>query len=164
MTALGVDELERRRDEIELELRDVIAQRVAGNVQSIAKALKAVFHKLYGEPRSSRDRIQFFLFIAPLMRRLTIDLGRQGHASGTINLNAMELDVWLARLAGFDPECAKMIDLRYFAGLSTRETATALGVSPQVVIRDLRFAKAWLQARVRWAGTTGRERSEEESR
>jgi hypothetical protein len=153
MTAIGVDDLERRRDEIELELRDVIEQRVAGNIESISKALKGVFHRMYGDARSSRDRVQFFLFVAPLMRRLTIDLGRQGHASGTINLNAMELDVWLGRLAGFDPECAKMIDLRYFTGLSTRETARALGVSPQVVIRDLRFAKAWLQARVRWAGS-----------
>jgi DNA-directed RNA polymerase specialized sigma24 family protein len=98
--------------------------------------------------------VQFLVYVAPLMRRLTIDLGRQGHASGTINLNAMELDQWLARLEGFDPECALMIDLRYFAGLSTRETAAALGLSPQVVIRDLRFAKAWLQARVRWAGNT----------
>jgi len=161
MTALGIEEFEGRRDEIERELRDVIEQRVAGNIQSISKALKSVFHKLYGDARTSRDRVQFFLFVAPLMRRLTIDLGRQGHASGTINLNAMELDVWLGRLAGFDPECAKMIDLRYFTGLSTRETARALGVSPQVVIRDLRFAKAWLQARVRWAGKTTSESEQE---
>ena len=153
-TPLDVEELKRRRNDIEFELRDVIAQRVAGNVQSISTALKDVFEKLFGDKRQARERVMFFVFVAPLMRRLTIDLGRQGHASGTINLNAMELDQWLARLEGFDPECALMIDLRYFAGLSTRETAAALGLSPQVVIRDLRFAKAWLQARVRWAGNT----------
>ncbi|HVF18080.1 MAG TPA: ECF-type sigma factor [Steroidobacteraceae bacterium] len=151
-TPLDVEEFKRRRNDIEFELRDVIAQRVAGNVQSISTALKDVFEKLFGDKRQARERVQFLVYVAPLMRRLTIDLGRQGHASGTINLNAMELDQWLARLEGFDPECALMIDLRYFAGLSTRETAAALGLSPQVVIRDLRFAKAWLQARVRWAG------------
>ena len=153
-TPLDVEELKRRRNDIEIELRDVIAQRVAGNVVSISIALKDVFEKLFGDKRPARERVQFLVYAAPLMRRLTIDLGRQGHASGTINLNAMELDQWLARLEGFDPECALMIDLRYFAGLSTRETAAALGLSPQVVIRDLRFAKAWLQARVRWAGNT----------
>jgi len=150
--AMEAEDFEQRRADIDLELRDVIAYRVAGNPQPISAALKDVFERMFGETRSSRDRVKFMLFVAPMMRRLTIELGRRGHASGTINLNATELGQWLARLEGFDPECALMIDLRYFAGLSTRETASALGVSPQVVIRDLRFAKAWLQARVRWAG------------
>jgi hypothetical protein len=43
-----------------------------------------------------------------------------------------------------------MIDLHYFVGLSPRSTADALGVSTELVIRDLRFAKAWLMARTRW--------------
>jgi DNA-directed RNA polymerase specialized sigma24 family protein len=154
-TAMDAEDFAQRRDDIEFELRDVIAQRIAGNPQPISTALKDAFERLFGATRSSRDRVKFMLFVAPMMRRLTIELGRRGHASGTINLNALELDQWLARLEGFDPECALMIDLRYFAGLSTRETASALGVSPQVVIRDLRFAKAWLQARVRWAGKQG---------
>jgi DNA-directed RNA polymerase specialized sigma24 family protein len=154
-TALDVDDFEQRRSDIEFELRNVIAQRVAGNPQSISAALKGVFEGIFGEARSSRERAKFLLFVAPIMRRLTIEFGRRGHASGTINLNAMDLEQWLSRLEGFDPECARMIDLRYFAGLSTRETAAALGLSPRVVIRDLRFAKAWLQARVRWAGKPG---------
>jgi DNA-directed RNA polymerase specialized sigma24 family protein len=150
--AFDAAELERRRSEVEFELQDVIAQRVAGNPQPISTALKELFQRMFGDTRGSRDRMQFLMFVAPMMRRLTIEHGRKGHASGTINLNAMELDQWLTRLEGFDPECVRMIDLRYFVGLSTRETAAALGLSPQVVIRDLRFAKAWLQARVRWAG------------
>ena len=44
--------------------------------------------------------------------------------------------------------CARMIDLHYFAGLSTKQTAAALRLSPRLVIRDLRFAKAWLQSRL----------------
>jgi len=154
-TTLTQVDLERKQATIELELRNVITQRVAGNIEPTATAIKRLFIEIFGEKRSSRDRVQYLLFAAPIMRRLTIEIGREGHASGTINLNAIELDTWLERLRGFDPECAQMIDLRYFAGLSARETARALGVTPQVVIRDLRFAKAWLQARVRWAsGTT----------
>ena len=154
-TTLEATDFARRSSEIEFELREVIAQRVAGNPQSISTALKEVFERMFGETRSSRERSKFLLFVAPTMRRLTIEFGRKGHASGTINLNAMDLEQWLSRLEGFDPECALMIDLRYFAGLTTRETAAALSVSPRVVIRDLRFAKAWLQARVRWAGKPG---------
>jgi DNA-directed RNA polymerase specialized sigma24 family protein len=44
--------------------------------------------------------------------------------------------------------CAAMIDLHYFAGLTTKQTAAALSLPPQTVIRDLRFAKAWLQTKL----------------
>src|SRR5687768_15807671 len=94
--AMDVDDFERRRSDIEFELRDVIAQRVAGNPQSISAALKDVFERMFGATRSSRDRAKFLLFVAPMMRRLTIELGRKGHASGTINLNALELEQWLS--------------------------------------------------------------------
>lgn len=150
-TPLDAAELARRQSEIDIELRDVVVRRQRGQLQSIPAALKDAFLKLFGERRSSRDRVQFFLYVAPRLRRLTIDANRAGNASGTVNLSALDLEQWLARLEGFDPECALMIDLRYFAGLTTRETAAALGLSPQAVIRDLRFAKAWLKARVRWA-------------
>ena len=153
-TVLDVGELTRRESEIEQELHGIVSRRHSGESQPTAAALRDVFIKLFGDRHGSRDRVQFFLYVAPRMRRITIDLGRKGHASGTVNLSAGDLDQWLARLEGFDPECARMIDLRYFAGLSTRETAAALGLSPQVVIRDLRFAKAWLKARVRWANTS----------
>jgi DNA-directed RNA polymerase specialized sigma24 family protein len=143
-------ELTRRASEIDAELRDIVARRQAGELKPTAAAIRDAFIKLFGDRHGSRDRVQFFLFVAPRMRRITIDVGRNGHASGTVNLSALDLEQWLARLEGFDPECARMIDLRYFAGLSTRETAAALGLTPQVVIRDLRFAKAWLKARVRW--------------
>lgn len=135
---------------IDYELQDIIARRRAGELPSIAEAIKDAFIKLFGEHHSSRDRVQFFLYVAPRMRRLTIDAGRIGKSSNTVNLSAMDLEQWLSRLESFDPECVLMIDLHYFTGLSTRETAAALGLTPQTVIRDLRFAKAWLAARVRW--------------
>jgi hypothetical protein len=153
-TPLDMTEFTRREAEIDTALKGVVARRIDGDAQPLAVLLKHIFESLFGEPRSSRDRIQFLLFAAPRMRRFTIDASRAGRASGTVNLSAMDLEQWLSRLEGFDPECARMIDLRYFTGLTTRETAAALGLSPQAVIRDLRFAKAWLQARIRWVGTT----------
>ncbi len=145
--------LARHESEIDTELRNIVARRSMGELTSIARALNNSFTKLFGDSHSSRDRVQFFLYVAPRMRQMTIDASRASKTSGTVNLSAMDLEQWLLRLEGFDPECAQMIDLRYFTGLSTRETAAALGLTPQAVIRDLRFAKAWLTARVRW--TTG---------
>lgn len=78
------------------------------------------------------------------MRTPTVDVG------ATARMGVGDLEQWLARLGSFDAQAVQMIDLHYFVGLSVRRTADTLGVSSQVVIRDLRFAKAWLQARTRW--------------
>jgi len=153
-STLDQAEYSRQLPVIEAKLMAVASLRIGGHPQPIAAAVKEIFIELFGAHRSSRERAQFLLFIAPVMRRITIEAGRRGRATNTINLNTVELEQWLARLEGFDAECARMIDLRYFVGLSTRETAAALGLSPRAVIRDLRFAKAWLQARVRWLGNT----------
>ncbi|HEY8540090.1 MAG TPA: ECF-type sigma factor [Steroidobacteraceae bacterium] len=148
--ALDPAELARREPEIEAELRDLVARRWQGDPQPVAAALKDAFVKFFGDRHSYRERAEFFLFVAPRMRRLTIEAGLTGRASGTLNLRAVDLDEWLERLETVDPECARMIDLHYFAGLTTRETAAVLGYPTRAVIRELRFAKAWLQARVRW--------------
>jgi|HigsolmetaAR201D_1030396.scaffolds.fasta_scaffold01242_17 DNA-directed RNA polymerase specialized sigma24 family protein len=148
--ALDPSELARREPEIEAELRDVVARRWQGDERPVALALSDTFAKLFGKEHSRRERADFFLFVAPRIRRLTIEAGRAGRATGTLNLRAVDLDQWLARLETVDPECVRMIELHYFAGLSTRETAAVLGYPSYSVIRELRFAKAWLQARVRW--------------
>ena len=54
------------------------------------------------------------------------------------------LDEALTRLEQFDPRKAKVVSLRYFAGLSIEETAEVLKVSPETVKRDWRLAKVWL--------------------
>ena len=55
------------------------------------------------------------------------------------------LDQALSRLAEFDPEQAHIVELRYFGGLTVEETASALGISENTVIRDWSFARAWLR-------------------
>lgn len=56
----------------------------------------------------------------------------------------LDLDAALIRLADEEPELAKLVELRYFTGLSVDETADALGVSPRTVKRNWSFARAWL--------------------
>ncbi len=56
----------------------------------------------------------------------------------------LDLDAALTKLAECEPEMAKLVELRYFAGLSVDESAKALGVSPRTVKRNWAFARAWL--------------------
>ena len=61
----------------------------------------------------------------------------------------MALDDALEALAKFDERKSRVIELRFFGGLSVEETAAALNVSPDTVMRDWRLAKAWLQRQMR---------------
>ena len=61
---------------------------------------------------------------------------------GSIDLEA--LDIALGKLAELEPRHARVVELRYFAGLGVEETAEVLGTSPATVKRDWQFAKAWL--------------------
>ena len=61
--------------------------------------------------------------------------------------NFVALDDALEALAKFDERKSRVVELRFFGGLSVEETASVLNVSPDTVMRDWRLAKAWLQAR-----------------
>jgi RNA polymerase sigma factor (sigma-70 family) len=57
----------------------------------------------------------------------------------------LALDEALSRLAALDPEQSRLVELRYFAGLSIEEAAEVLGVSPATVKRQWRVTRAWLK-------------------
>jgi RNA polymerase sigma factor (TIGR02999 family) len=114
-----------------------------------------------------QDRGQFFAVAATVMRRLLVDYARQHAASKrgvgcTISLGdgeglalvpAPDVDVLalndaLTELAEVDPLRMRLIELRFFAGLTTDETAEALGVSSATVTRGWRLARAWLHVRL----------------
>jgi RNA polymerase sigma factor (TIGR02999 family) len=63
--------------------------------------------------------------------------------------DVLALDEALERLAKFDSRKSRVVELRFFAGLSVEETAGVLNVSPFTVIRDWNFAKAWLHREIR---------------
>jgi RNA polymerase sigma factor (TIGR02999 family) len=77
-------------------------------------------------------------------RRVTLDEQLPGAAGGELDLIA--LDDALERLAELDPRQARVVELRFFAGLSIEETAAALSVSHMTVSSDWRMARAWLAA------------------
>lgn len=111
-----------------------------------------------------RNRAHFFGVAAQLMRRILVDHARGQHAakrgggdrpitltdvgaaaSTETGLDVLALHEALETLAAFDPKQARLVELRYFTGLSIEETAEALGISPATVKREWAIARAWLR-------------------
>jgi RNA polymerase sigma factor (TIGR02999 family) len=108
------------------------------------------------------DRAHFLAMAARLMRRVLVDHARSkgyqkrgGDAvrvtfdelqigGTTADVQLLALDKALTALGRLDERKAKVVELRFFAGLSVAETADVLGVSAETVMRDWKFAKAWL--------------------
>ena len=64
------------------------------------------------------------------------------------DLNLLALDDALTRLETIDPDKSRMVELRFFSGLSVEETAEVMGVSPRTIDRQWQTAKAWLQREI----------------
>jgi len=112
-----------------------------------------------------QDRTHFLALSARLMRRILVDHARsrgyqkRGGGAATVTLddallapgrgaNFVALDDALQDLARVDARKSQVVELRFFGGLSVAETAEALGISPETVMRDWRFAKVWLLRQV----------------
>jgi RNA polymerase sigma factor (TIGR02999 family) len=110
------------------------------------------------------SRTQFLAVAAQMMRRVLVDHARTrralkrggggthvtlGHAdraaSASDEVDVLALDDALARLAIIDPRKARLVELRYFAGMSIPEAATALGISQATVGREWAVARMWLR-------------------
>jgi RNA polymerase sigma factor (TIGR02999 family) len=112
-----------------------------------------------------QDRAHFYAVASNVMRRILVEAARTRGAAkrggqaervdtSTLDLDAIAaderatevcaLDDALTTLAAFDPRRAKVIELRFFGGLTVEETAEVLDVSPQTVMRDWKTAKVWL--------------------
>jgi RNA polymerase sigma factor (TIGR02999 family) len=113
-----------------------------------------------------QNRAHFLGVAAQMMRRILVDHARGQRAekrggevqklsldenidvSGERAADLVALDEALQRLAEFDPQKARVVELRFFGGLSVEETAEVLGVSAPTVKRQWRMAKAWLYGQV----------------
>ena len=113
-----------------------------------------------------KNRAQFFAFAATTMRRILVDhtrlrdaakrgdgafrvtLGPDLAASGPREVELLALDQALDALARMDPRQARIVELRYFGGLTVREVAEVLDVGEATVVRDWASARAWLFARL----------------
>jgi len=111
-----------------------------------------------------QDRHHFLAISATIMRRILVDFARarQAHKRQALRLAApvdvdaiqvpatqpdadvVALDEALQSLAGFDPRAARVVELRYFGGLTVEQSAEVLGISPKTVKRDWAAARTWL--------------------
>jgi len=136
----------------------------AGHVLQTSALINEAYLRLVDQPQIRwHDRAHFFGIAARLMRQILVDEARSRNAAkrggsfiqvpldeaSTViqeqATNVAALDDALQRLEVFDARQGKIVELRFFGGLSIDETAEVLKVSPGTVMRDWTFARAWLR-------------------
>ena len=161
--------LNRVTDRLYQELREVARRELRGERPDHTLEPTALVHELYLRLLSGEDagtfenRAHFFASAAVAIRRLLIEHARararhkRGGGRERVPLDdqaaeaagrderLLALHETLERLAGFDAQKARLVELRFFAGCSVQESAQVLGVSESTVAREWRLARAWLQ-------------------
>jgi RNA polymerase sigma-70 factor, ECF subfamily len=137
----------------------------AGHSLQTTALLHETYLKLINQPGIEwQSRTQFFAFAAKIMRHILVDHARAKHrekrggeaikislheaaaiAVETRGVDLLALDEALNRLAKIDDQQVRLVELRYFSGLSLEETAEALNISRATAARDWALAKAWLR-------------------
>jgi RNA polymerase sigma factor (TIGR02999 family) len=154
------------------ELRTLAAAKLARETPGQTLQPTALVHEAYlrllggGEELHWDSRGHFFAAAAEAMRRILVENARRKqavkHGGGTRRLpleefhrvtespeDLLDLDDALTRFAAEEPDKARLVQLRFFAGLSTPEAAAALGISVATAERWWTFARAWLYSELR---------------
>jgi len=136
---------------------------LARTIQATALVHEAYLRLVHVTDVDLRHRAQFFAITARIMRNILLDNARARSAakrggqqlrvnldeipdlSGRGGSDLMALDDALTALAAVDARKAQVVELRFFGGLSVEETAAALNVSAETVLREARAARAWLR-------------------
>ena len=149
------------------ELRRIASRRLRGESPGHALQATALVHEAYlrlvdVDRMALTSRAHFFGVAATLMRQILVDharrqradkrgggitmlsLGEASPAAWTSSVDVLALDEALEALSAIDPRQCRVVELRFFAGLTIDEAAEALGVSPATVEREWALAKAWL--------------------
>jgi RNA polymerase sigma factor (TIGR02999 family) len=141
-------------------------ERPGQTLQATALVNEAFVRLSQERPQSFQNRTHFLAIAALSMRQILVQRARAKHAEKrgggaeriTLDesmaggpsvpdegIDVLALDEALTRLAAFDPQQAKMVELRYFGGLTIEETAETLEISPATVKRQWTLARAWLR-------------------
>jgi len=153
------------------ELRRLAAQKLSREAPGQTLDATALVHEAYlrlvgpADTRRWNDRGHFFAAAATAMRRILIDNARRKGAEkrgGGIQRQALDdiaapapneellaIHEALDKLAETEPQKAKLVELRYFAGLTGEQAADVLGISPTTADRHWAYVRAWLQDQVR---------------
>jgi RNA polymerase sigma factor (TIGR02999 family) len=158
------------------ELRELAAQKLGQETPGQTLEPTALVHEAYlrlvgeGEDPHWDNRGHFFAAAAEAMRRILVENARRKRsrkrggdwgradcdvsqlAAPEIREDLLALDEALNQLAAADPQAARLVQLRYFAGLTLGEAAQVLGVSPRTADRLWAYARAWLQEAIERGG------------
>jgi len=168
--------LERLIPLVERELHRIARRCMAGeraghSLQATALVNEAYLRLVDVQHVNWQDRAHFLAMSARLMRRILVDWARskqyQKRGGGALKVtpddalavtderghDLVALDDALQALAAFDERKSRVVELRFFGGLSVEETASVLGLSVETVMRDWKLAKAWLLREMRSGGT-----------
>jgi RNA polymerase sigma-70 factor, ECF subfamily len=150
-------------DELRRIARRYMKREPAGHtLQTTALVNEAYLRLIEQKGVKWQNRAHFFAISAQLMRRILVSMARARHAdkrggeARQVSLDEalviseeraaelVALDEAMNELAALDPRRSRVVELRYFGGLSVEETAEVLNISPETVMRDWKRAKAWL--------------------
>jgi RNA polymerase sigma factor (TIGR02999 family) len=142
------------------------SERRAQTLQPTALVNEAYLRLVSWRKVEWRDRIQFLAAAATAMRRILVNhaLAKRARKRGGLSMRTdldrvaavfeerttdlLALDEALAKLAALDPQQAKVVELRFFGGLTIAETARSLGISHATVEREWSIARAWLRREI----------------
>jgi RNA polymerase sigma factor (TIGR02999 family) len=145
-------------------------ERPGHTLQATALVNEAYLQLVGQMDKDWQNRSHFFAVAAQLMRRILVDYARQrkagkreGHRHRVALTDALAIsedrldevlliDAALTRLAEWDPRQCRVVELRFFSGLTEDEVAEVLGIAPSTVKRDWNVAKAWLHGELNGAG------------
>jgi RNA polymerase sigma factor (TIGR02999 family) len=153
---------------LQLARRRMRTEREGHTLQTTALVHEAYLRLAQATKVDWQDRVHFFAVAAQTMRRILVDAARaratMKRGGGQIRVDVGEtsafeglpacsteraadicaVDDALTSLARTDPRRARVVELRFFGGLTIEETAAVMNISPQTVMRDWNFARAWL--------------------
>ena len=151
-------------DELHRLARRYMAQEHPGHTLQTTALVNEAYLRLVDSTQASwHNRSQFFAICAQMMRRILVDWARarqaakRGGEAHPLELeealvvsdkpgeDLVSLDDALRELAVLDPRKSRVVELRFFGGLSVEESAEVLKVSVETVMRDWKFAKTWLR-------------------